>query len=58
MIWSKGRLQNKDKALDRAIEAANGGSNQVLAPVSHTPAANSEIELLTTTPQAATTALG
>src|SRR5262249_5539873 len=38
-----------DDALDKAIEAAGGGTDQVLASVSYTLAANSAIETLSTT---------
>jgi Ca2+-binding RTX toxin-like protein len=46
-----------DNALDKAIEAAGGGTDQVLASVSYTLAANSAIETLSTTSTVGTTAI-
>jgi Ca2+-binding RTX toxin-like protein len=46
-----------DNALDKAIEAAGGGTDQVLTSVSYALTANSEIETLSTTNAAGTTAI-
>jgi Ca2+-binding RTX toxin-like protein len=46
-----------DNSLDKAVEAASGGTDQVLAAVSYTLTANSAIETLSTTNGAGTTAI-
>jgi Ca2+-binding RTX toxin-like protein len=46
-----------DNPLDKAIEAAGGGADQVFASVSYTLTANSEIETLSTTNAAGTTTI-
>ncbi|MER9651388.1 calcium-binding protein, partial [Mesorhizobium sp. M0199] len=46
-----------DNAGDKVFEAAGGGADRVLAAVSHALAAGSEVELLSTTNSAGTTAI-
>ncbi|TIX74138.1 MAG: calcium-binding protein, partial [Mesorhizobium sp.] len=46
-----------DNAGDRVVEAVGGGTDKVLASLSHALSAGSQIELLATTSQSGTTAI-